>query len=199
MAGNPIERIAPKGARLAASAKRPNDRLSAEEMASLRRGAAATAALPVVPEDEDEPALASRDAAPVTPPSLEMPTILPPYAVAEMCERAGMAELTAGMLHQPMTAKQVEGRLEEARLTLQAGRLCGLQSLGRSLMTSGISLASARAVLNEAQVSADEAIGTDAGHSGLNSSPKATTGMDPRVVYERLNQSQRGGAKGHTR
>ncbi|WP_338664334.1 hypothetical protein VQH23_04030 [Pararoseomonas sp. SCSIO 73927] len=117
------------------------------------------------------------------------PAALEAHAIARMCDEAGVPELIVSMLRQPMTLKQVEGQLEEARLILQCGTLMGQPTMGRKLMAAGVSLSTARSLINEAAVQADEAIVTDPTHSGGPPQPSHPR-INSAAVYARLNAAQ---------
>jgi HPt (histidine-containing phosphotransfer) domain-containing protein len=187
-------RMAPEGARFAWDMQRQSDRLTPQEIAAGRKGREEEERLPPSQPAPDERAVAAVPdttaiAAPA-PATVSLaagpPATLGAHAIAEMCAAAGVPELTLSMLQQPMTLKQVEHRLEDARLVLQCGSMSGLPVMGRQLMLAGVSVDAARKMINEALVRADEAIITDptypsgptqAGRSGINSA----------AVYDRLN------------
>jgi hypothetical protein len=119
--------------------------------------------------------------------------VLGAHAIAQLCNEAGVPELTLSMLQQPMTLKQVEARLESARLVMQCGNLLGLPTMGRQLMLAGVSIEAARKMMNEVQVQADGAIVIDPTIS--NGPPSSMGRINSAAVYSRLNARMAKGDK----
>jgi ATP-dependent exoDNAse (exonuclease V) alpha subunit len=115
----------------------------------------------------------------------------PPLAVAELCEKAGVPELTASMLRQGLTMKQAQTRIDDALEIVKCGTTLSMPDMGRRLMASGVDLQTARILMFDARASADAAIVTD---TSFNPQPAPTpTGvkLDPDAVYARLNTGPR--------
>ena len=199
MAGT-TQRVAPDGARLAAST-RQNAWLTPEEIAAARQAKERvdSPSIPTPAPAEPVPSLpiaaataptfAAAPAVPAVTTGLPaaVPAILSAHVIAEMCTAAEVPELIVSMLQSPMTLGQVEDRLENARLILQCGNLIGRPEMGRQLMAAGVPVATARQLICDAEARADAAIVTDPTHSG-GAAPVSSGRINSAAVYTRLNK-----------
>ncbi|WP_338661768.1 S49 family peptidase [Pararoseomonas sp. SCSIO 73927] len=110
-----------------------------------------------------------------------------PVAVAQACERAGFAQLTSGLLAQRATMAQVTARLTLASEIVSSARLLGQPAMGAELVGAGVSLETARKLLNTKAAEADAAIVTDPTNS--DGPGKAKPALDAGAIYGRLNET----------
>ena len=111
-----------------------------------------------IPTMTEQPKPAGTEA-PATPTT---PTAADPVMIAEACTAAGYPGLIASMLKTTgITMAAVNARIEEAKGIADAATKVGLPKMAGSLIASGVSLETARAILFDAKATADEAIVTD--------------------------------------